>query len=266
VQNRSILIPLVAILLVGCAKSRPKIEELPTQETEWIRAKEKYEKGSMLRAAELLSAYVQAHPGSNRLDEALLFLGLSRQRIGDNQIAAEDFSRLIRDFPQSPYREQAEFERGQCSLNEALGPARDPGATETALTLLRAYLLRYPDGAYAETAREGVSECLERLAAKAFLNAETYLRLRRYQAAEIYLEKALEIRSDFSRAGQAMVELARVRERLLDPSGAREAWERLLEYATPARVEDNRRLEGWRLEAQTALSRLSSAGNTEPEP
>jgi outer membrane assembly lipoprotein YfiO len=239
---------------------------LPTQETEWIRAKERYEKGHMLRASELLSAYVQAHPGSNRLDEALLLLGLSRQRIGENQIATEDFNRLIRDFPQSPHREQAEFERGRCSLNEALAPARDATATETALTLLRAYLLRYPDGSYAEQARQGVDECLERLATKAFLNAQTYLRLRRFRAAEIYLEKAMEIRSDFSRAAETLVELGRLRERLLNPAGAREAWERLLEYATPERIENNGRLEDWRIEAQTALSRLSSAGNTEQEP
>lgn len=262
-QNRSIAITLAVILLIGCAKSRPRIEELPTQETEWIKAKEQYEKGNMMRASELLSAYVQTHPGSNRLDEALLLLGLSRQRVGENQVAAEDFNRLIRDFPQSSYRERAEFERGQCSLNDALGPARDPGATESALALLRAYLMRYPDGSYTEQARDGVSECLERLATKAFLNAQTYLRLRRFRSAEIYLEKALDVRSDFSRAGEAMVGLARVRERLEDRAGAREAWEQLLEYATPARVEKNHRLEEWRHEAETAISRLASAGNAE---
>lgn len=239
---------------------------LPTQETEWIRAKEEYDKGHMLRASELLSAYVQGHPGSNRLDEALLLLGLSRQRIGENQVAVEDFNRLVRDFPQSPHREQAEFERARCNLNEALGPAKDPEATEIALALLRAYLLRYPQGSYAGQAQEGVDECLERLATKALLNAETYLRLRRFQAAAIYLEKALEIRGDFSRAGQALFELARVRERLADTAGAREAWERLLEYATPARIEENRRLAEWRIEAVAALGRLSSADQEELEP
>ena len=231
-----------------------------------MRARSSFDEGHMIQAVESLNAYVQAHPGSNRLDEALLLLGLARQRTDENQVAVEDFNRLIRDFPQSPYREQAEFERARCSLNEALSPPRDAEATETALALLRAYVLRYPEGEYAEAASKGIEDCLERLAVKAFLNAETYLRLKRDRAAMIYLEKALGIKKEFSRAGAALMELARVRERLGEVAEAREAWEDLLEYATPERIERDRRLGQWRREAESALGRLSSTGEQGQDP
>ncbi|MBD3163191.1 MAG: outer membrane protein assembly factor BamD [Candidatus Eisenbacteria bacterium] len=247
---------LILTVLAGCGGSQPRLDTLPTQEGDWIEARRNYEKGDPLRAIERLSEFIDTHPGSNHLDEALLLLGKARQKVGDNLVAVEDFNRLIRDFPQSPHREEAEYLRGVSHFNEILGPAKDPRATETALNLLQAYLLRYPEGSYVDEAQGQVEECRERLARKAFLNGKTYEKLDQDRAATIYYEKALETKSTFEGADEALYRLAHAYQRLEEPEEARRTWERLIEWTSPARLEEDEDLRRMRAEAMQALARL----------
>ncbi len=247
------LLLLATLCMIGCGSSRPGIEGLPGPEGDFSRAKRAFDGRSWIRAVELLSAFVDAHPGSNQLDQALLMLGIAHQHTGENLLAIGDFERLIRDFPQSTSREDAEYERAHSYLLDSPSPPYDPESTETALTLLRAYLTEYPAGTYAEAAQRGIDVCLEKLATKAFLNGQTYLRLQRYAAAAIYFEKALQTKPDFRRAGEAMILLAKVREKLGDRDRAREAWESVLQFASPDRIQKDPRLDGLRQEAEAAL-------------
>ena len=261
-RKRSSLAPLllaVSLIVTGCGSSRPGIEGLPGAEGDFSRAKRAFEGKSWIRAVELLNAFVDAHPGSNQLDEALLMLGVAHQHTSENLLAIGDFERLIRDFPQSPLRERAEYERANSYLLDSPGPPYDPENTETALSLLRAYLTEYPDGPYADAARHGVEVCLEKLSTKAFLNGETYVRLQRYGPAVIYFEKALQTKHDFRHAGEALADLARARERLGEWERAREAWGALLEYATPERIQRDPKLGDLRRHAEEGLRRLPSA-------
>ncbi len=251
---------LLAALLSGCGSSTPGIQKLPGDETDFAQAKKVYEDGDYLRTVELLTAYVDAHPGSNRLDEALLMLGLSHEQTGSNLLAVDDFNRLVRDFPQSPFREEAEYERANSHFQESLGPALDPENTETALDLMKAYLLRYPQGAYREKAEATVDQCLEKLALKAYLNAQTYLRLKQDQAALIYLEKAIETKPEFRQAGNALADAARAHLRSGEKDKARDAWARLLTFATPERTRADRGLAALRREAEGELERLGPGG------
>lgn len=266
VSRYVVLIFLLAAVLSGCGSSTPGLQKLPSEEADYLKAKKIYDDGDYVRAVEELGAYVEAHPGSNRLDQALLLLGLSHQRTGSNLLAVDDFNRLIRDFPQSPVREEAEFERANSHFLESLGPALDSSDTESALDLMNAYLIRYPEGTYKGQAEDIVNRCLEKLAQKAYLNAQTYLRLRHYRAAKIYLQKALDTKPDFQRAGLALAELARACTRLLEDEEARGAWQRLLDYATPERIQKDKRLAVLRREAEEELRKLGPAaeGGTTP--
>jgi outer membrane assembly lipoprotein YfiO len=247
---------LLAVQIAGCGGSKPRLDTLPSQEGDWIRARSHYDDGNHLRAVESLTAFIEQHPGSKRLDEALLLLGLSHQETRENLLAVEIFNRLIRDFPQSPHRERAEFERARSYYQEVRSPARDPEPTETARDYFRAYVLRYPEGAHVEEATESLDRCLELLAKKAFLNAKTYLRLKHDRAAVIYLEKSLRIKADFSEAAEAIALLARAHERLGEKEAAREAWQRLLESVAPDQESEDSDLMELRLEARAALDRL----------
>jgi len=201
----------------------------------------------------MLTAFIDAHPGSNRLDQALLLIGLCHQQTGENLLAVEEFNRLIRDFPQSALREQAEFERAHSYFRESLGAALDPENTELAIELARSYVQRYPQGSRQGQALAIIDASLEKLATKAYWNAETYLRMGRDRAATIYLEKALSLKEDFRHKGEALARLARARTRLGETEKAQQAWEQLLGYATVERSRTDRRLAELRREAEEAL-------------
>ena len=250
-----VLLPLL-LLAAGCGGTTPGVESLPGAEGDLLQAKRAYEEGNYIRAVELLTAFLEAHPGSNQLDEVLFLLGGAHQKTGDNLLAVQDYERLIRDFPQSTFREPAEFERAEANYLGSLGPALDSEGTETALSLYRAYLIRYPQGTFVEQARARIDVCLDRLAVKAYLNSETYRKLGRPRAQVIYLEKALTTKPDFSRTGDALAAVARAYERIGEFAKAQDSWQRLLDYATPERIGRDRGLLRLRQEAETALRGL----------
>ncbi len=255
---------LPALLMLGCGGSAPGIQSLPGTEGDFLQAKQAYEQGNYIRAVELLTAFLDAHPGSNQLDEVLYLLGGAHQKTGDNLLAVQDYERLIRDFPQSSFREQAEFERAEANYREALKPSLDPEGTETALSLFRAYLIRYPSGTHVEEARAGIEDCLDRLAVKALMNAETYRRLERPKAEVIYLEKALTTKPEFTRTGEALAALGRAYKRIGEPDKARDSWQRLLDYATPERIRTDPKLSTLRQEAEGALRDLPATVGENP--
>jgi outer membrane assembly lipoprotein YfiO len=256
---------LPALLAAGCGGSAPGVQSLPGTEGDFLQAKRAYEQGNYIRAVELLTAFLDAHPGSNQLDEALFMLGGAHQRTGDNLLAVQDYERLIRDFPQSSFREDAEFERAEANYREALKPSLDAEGTETALSLFRAYLIRYPEGGHADEARKGIEDCLDRLAVKAYLNAETYRRLERPKAEVIYLEKALATKPEFSRAAEALAALGRAYRRIGEPAKSREIWQRLLDYATAERLRTDPKLPALRQEAEEALRDLPASVGENPQ-
>jgi outer membrane protein assembly factor BamD len=256
---------LAILQLAGCGGSRTMIQGLPSEEADFLKAKEAYDEGDNVRAIELLTIFVEAHPGSNHLDEALLYLGKAHQKTGENLLSVEHFNRLIRDFPQSEYREQAEFERAKSHHEEKLRPSLDPEETEKALEFARAYLIRYPDGTYVAEAKGIVEDALERLAMKAYLNAQTYRRLSVPAGAVLYAEKAIEIKPDFSRAGEALGVIAHGYEAMFEPEKALDAWKRILDYVTPERAAERGELFRLRQEAESKVAGGAASTSQESE-
>jgi outer membrane assembly lipoprotein YfiO len=222
-------------------------------EAEFAHGQELFEDGHYLQAIQALESFRTEHPGSDRVDDAILLLGKAHAKLGENILAREEFDRLLKDFPQSSHREEAQFERAMSWLADAHGPSLDPEPTQAALDAFRAYLRNYPDGTHRAEAEKYIRLVLDRLAAKAYLNGQTYLELHQPQAACIYFEKSLSILEDSSRAGDALLGLARAHEEMGDTAKARECYQKILEFATPERLQGNSRLRSVRERAAQAL-------------
>ncbi|MCC6359719.1 MAG: tetratricopeptide repeat protein [Phycisphaerales bacterium] len=72
-----------------------------------------FQKGDLPRAETLLADYLRGDSVLADADDALLKLALARLRAKKPVEALGDLDRLLRDFPRSPHRLQAMFERGQ---------------------------------------------------------------------------------------------------------------------------------------------------------
>ncbi|MEC9373829.1 MAG: tetratricopeptide repeat protein, partial [Planctomycetota bacterium] len=88
--------------------------------------------------------------GDAGTEDALLKLGLARQRLDRHELALEAFDALLARFRDSAHAEQAVFERGQ-SLLALQDDARARGAFEDSLRL-------YPDGRFAAAAQRRLAE------------------------------------------------------------------------------------------------------------
>jgi outer membrane assembly lipoprotein YfiO len=243
----------------GCS-SVPQPGEMPGEAGDFHRAERLYRQGRYLQAVEALDSYRNEHPGSDRIDDAIFLLGMSHQKQGENLLARDEFDRLLRDYPQSGHREEAQYERALAWLADSRGPALDPEPTEEALSAFRAFLVLYPEGAHRADAEQFEAKCLDRLAVKAYLNGKTYLKAKHGEAARIYFEKSLAIRPASTCAGDAMLGLARAQRLRGDAAAERAAWQQLLDYATPDRMAREPHLKKLRPVAEQALTREEAAG------
>jgi outer membrane assembly lipoprotein YfiO len=225
-------------------------------EGDYLRGQELYDKGRCVDAADALQRFLSEHPGSARVDDAIFYLGLSRKCLGDYVLARDEFERLMREFPQSDHREEAEWERALCFYETRHSADRDPEPTDLSIEALRNYLNHYPDGQHAAEAQEKLRDCLERLALKAYENGRTYEKLGEPFAAVIYFEKSLDVLGDSRVAGQAMTALVRDHAKLEEPAKVYEWYQKLQAYATPERIAADPKLKDLLSEAEkyTTLS------------
>jgi outer membrane assembly lipoprotein YfiO len=247
-----------ALVLAGCAGALGGRGAGP--EAEFLHGQHLFENGRYLEAIQALEAFRTEHPGSDRVDDAILLLGKAHAKMGENLLARDEFDRLLRDFPQSDHREEAQFEKAMAWLADSHGPALDPEPTQSALDAFRLYTRNYPEGSYRAEAEKYQRACLDRLAAKAYLNGETYLRLRQPGAARTYFKKSLSILNDSSRAGDALLGLARASELLGEAATARDYYQQLIDFATSERMRGDPKLRALRDRASQALAQASSKG------
>ena len=271
--RRRALRPLRAIGICVCAaisvwtgcSSQSKFEGLGA-EGEFLEGQRLYESGRCLQAVEALQRFLSNHPGSARVDDAIYYLGLSHECMGEHILAREEFDRLLREFPQSNNREEAEWSLALTYFDSRHSPDRDPEPTENAITEFEKYLRHYPQGAHAEQAARSIRTCQEELAKKEFENGETYFELLdAWDAAIIYYEKSLEILGDSKVAAKARARLAAAYAEKGDPQNA-ELWrQRLEEYATPERLAADPSLRELLEKATAAVAKAHRVKESEAE-
>ncbi len=262
-HRRLFLLVALAFALSGCGGTIPAADPLGS-EGDFRRGERLLEQKRYLQAIEALDAFRNDHPGSDRIDDAIFLLGVAHQKSGEHLLARDEFVRLLRDFPQSEHREEAQFEVAMSWMAEVRGPALDPEPIEEALKAFRTYLRLYPEGKYAARSEENITRCRDRLAVKAYQNGLTYLRLKAGEAARIYFEKSLAELPESSCAADALLGLARAHELRADPEAARSTYRSVIEFVTPERVAARKSLARARREAEEALARLETTSRENP--
>ena len=224
-------VALVLTLLVGCG-SGGKFKG-PGAEGDFLHGKNLYENGRCFQAAEALQTFLSQHPGSVLVDEAIYYLGMSRKCLGEYILARDEFDRLLREFPQSEHREDAEWNRALCFHESRHSADRDPEPTEQAIRAFQAYRDHYPNGTYRAEADRFIRDSTGRLAKKAYENGKTYVMLRQYPAAAIYFAKSLQVQWDSEIAPKVQLALVKAYLSSDDVDAAKEAYQAFQSWATP---------------------------------
>lgn len=203
--QRGVLALTAAALLGGCSifRAPPPL----TPETAYQQGMEAYRAERWGRAAELLQQYAAVAAPDPRLKEALMALAHARMQRREFVSAANDYMRVVTQFPADPEAQDARF--GLCEAYQRLAPRPqlDQEYTHAALAYCESYAQLYPAGERAATARRHVGEMRGRLAEKAYLNGFYYLRRGLHDASLVYFTRVVD---DFPETGHAAAALARM--------------------------------------------------------
>jgi outer membrane protein assembly factor BamD len=105
----------------------------------------------------------------------------------DYKLSARCFKNFYRTYPRVPQAEEALYMQGYALYLTVPDIELDQTNTDEALKVLSNYLTKYPVGTYRVEALKHLSILKDKLAHKAFVNAELYYQLSSYQAAVVAL-------------------------------------------------------------------------------
>ena len=202
-----VLALLGALLMAGCGGHvLPEIQGGDRFAT----ARMLYERGSYGDAATLLKSIIDTGAGSARIDEAIYLLGQTYLKQREWQLAAEQFERVTRDYPESDSTASASFRLGEAYFGQARRPDFDQEYTLRALSQWTAYQRANPDHWLQGEANRRIMEARVRLATKLIHTANLYRKLRHYEPSRIYYRRVIDEYGDTSLRPQAELGLAMV--------------------------------------------------------
>ena len=100
---RLIVMPLLALLLTGCAGEYNKVLKSSDLDYRYEYAKQSFAEGKFNQAAILLQDLITAKKGSDEAEESLYMLGMSDYMNGDFESAAATFRKYYQTYPRGIY-------------------------------------------------------------------------------------------------------------------------------------------------------------------
>jgi outer membrane protein assembly factor BamD len=152
-------------------------------------AKREFERGKYLKIIPEFQGLTLNYPGTPEGMEAQFLLAESYRLSEQYDLAREAYQDLIRDYPHSSYREEAQLKIGVAYLDESLPAEFDQELTWKALEEFEVFLAEYPSSPVREQAEHWLNECREKIARKDYLNGRLYLKMGYTEAARKTFER-----------------------------------------------------------------------------
>ncbi|MDX1532261.1 MAG: outer membrane protein assembly factor BamD, partial [Rhodothermales bacterium] len=174
-------------------------------EAAYERGLELYERGKYDRAVEYFQHVFDFGRANEWADDAQYFLAQSYFQDRQYLLAANEFTRFVELYRQDARVEEGEYLRALSYYRLSPPYQLDQTDTETALTYLRLYLAKYPQGERAEEVGRMIEELRAKLAKKQYETAGLYERRELYEAAALSYEDVLERYPDSEYADDALL-------------------------------------------------------------
>ncbi len=171
---------MLSLLLVSCSEYT-KLQKSTDNNLKFEKAKEYYGKEKYLQAATLLEQVLPVFKGTEKGEEALFLLGMSYFKNKDYLTARSYFASYYRSYPKGKYAEESKFNVGYCYYKDSPNPKFDQASTTKALEELFLFSELFPQSKRLSEVLEMVKELQEKLAYKAYLNANLYYKLGNYK-------------------------------------------------------------------------------------
>ena len=193
-----VLLAVLAMAFVGCSTVQKIIN---TGDAQFIfeRAKDYYTAEKWSKAYAEFEICEPYYRGTMREDSVTFFKARCSFKDGDYYSAAEMLDAFRRTFNRSPFIENAEAMYAICLYNMCPSPERDQSTTSQAIIAISEYMSHYPDSEQIVLFKDMTQDLTWRLHEKAYINAYTYYKIGRYNAAIIAFRNALKMYSETHR-------------------------------------------------------------------
>ncbi|MBK6765827.1 MAG: outer membrane protein assembly factor BamD [bacterium] len=221
-HSKYILILLLGLLLWGCSSQTRFVSEAGV-DTDWARAKDLFARERYFRAQQLLRDITLNYSGSTIIDSAYFYLARAGFEQDDYLVAADDFKRLVQQFPSSKLADGATYYESRCYFELAPDFRLDQSYTDQALGGFQRFLEDYPQSEYADSAYAYIDKCRDKLAHKSFAALKLYFKLEEFASCVIYADALLTDYYDTSWADEAAYDKIRALVKLDEPGRAQAA-------------------------------------------
>jgi outer membrane assembly lipoprotein YfiO len=216
-----------AMLLTGCVRPlrMPQPGEREPDKYLFDRGSESLKEEHWLEAREYFQRLVDQFPQSPYRQEARLGIGdayLGEGGFDTLVIAAEKFREFLRYFPLNERADYAQYKIAVAESEQMLSPERDQTSTVTALREIEAFLRLYPNSKYTPDVLALQRTARDRLSDSEYRVGQFYFRSRWYQGALPRFESILKANPEYLRRDGVYYHLA---ESLLRTGRTKEAYE-----------------------------------------
>lgn len=187
-----VLFVVIAALLTagGCARRRTREQLGPTEA--WEKAKSLFERERYVRAREILRDIALNYSGSAIIDSAQFYLGRTSFELRDYLIAADEFHRVVNQFPYSATAGDAMYYEARSYYEEAPSYQLDQAYTRKALERFQQFLEDHNGHALTDSGYHYLNRCRDKLARKEYTAARLYHDLGEYASAILYATVVLD--------------------------------------------------------------------------
>ena len=194
-KKTQFLLLIVVLTLFSCGEYQ-KLLKSDDAELKYTKAVEYFNKGDFMRASTLFDAIATYYKGTDRSETVLNYMAKSYMGQKDYFSASEYYKTYVKTYPKGKYVIESKYMIGYCYYLDSPDPRLDQTSTYSAIAAFQEFLDVYPESDKVPDANRLLEELTNKLAYKAYLNANLYYNLgnylgNNYESAVISAQNAL---------------------------------------------------------------------------
>jgi len=187
---KNILWAPLLFLVISCGDYQ-KIVKSTDYEFKLKKAREYYDNKEYGRSSQLYQELVNIYRGTSRADQIYYYLAKSFYGEKDYVLTSHYFRQLLKEFPRSPFNEEAQYLIGYCYYLDSPNARLDQKTSQDAIDALQLFINMFPGSSRVSDANKLIDELREKLVYKSYLSGRLYYDLADYRAAVISLTNCI---------------------------------------------------------------------------